>query len=133
MAIVIDDLAKEVNRQLALFAGATDAVVAKTVDEVGEAAVTELQKTSPVRTGAYAKAWTMSTPDTGPNRYKRVVNAGKMYRLTHLLENGHRVAAPTSGKTWVEPSPLEGHIKPAEAHVIAKFEEDLRRNIEAIR
>lgn len=136
MAIVIDDLAAEVNRQLALYAGATDQVVAKTVDEVADAVVAELRITSPRRTGKYAEAWKPSTPTEGRNRYKRIVNAGKMYRLTHLLELGHKVKPKPvrpGKKDWVDPSPVQGHIKPAEERMIAKFEADLRRNIEAIR
>lgn len=133
MAISIDNLAAEVNKQLALYAGATDEAVSQAVDEVSKATVAELKQTSPVRTGSYAKSWQQSTPTRGPHSYQRIVNAGKLYRLTHLLENGHRVAQPTSGKTWVEPSPRQGHIKPAEEHAIAQFEAALRRNIEAIR
>jgi len=133
MAISIDQLAAAVNKELELYAGRTDEEVAAAVDEVAKTTVRELKQTSPHRTGAYARAWRQTTPTRGPHSYQRIVNAGKLYRLTHLLENGHRVAQPTSGKTWVGPSPSQGHIKPAEQHAIEQFEAALRRNIEAIR
>lgn len=130
MAIRVDELAAEVNRQLALFAGATDQIVEKSADEVAEATIKMLNATSPKLTGAYAKSWEVFTPKSGPNRHYRVIHAGNgEYRLTHLLEHGH--AKVNGGR--VNPSPPGGHIEPAEQEAISSFEAAIRRGVEAIR
>ena len=130
MAIQIDQLAAEVNKQLAAFAGATNEVVAVSVEEVAKETVRRLRETSPKRTGAYAKSWKSTKLKGGRNYNGRVIHAGNgEYRLTHLLEYGH--AKVNGGR--VNPSPPGGHIEPAEQEAIQSFEAAIRRGVEAIR
>lgn len=61
------------------------------VDKVAKDAVSELKSTSPKRTGAYAKDWAAKNiPQTKAVAYQKTVYNKKHYRLTHLLEKGHR-------------------------------------------
>lgn len=128
MAIKIDQLAAEVNKQLAAFAGATDDIVETSAEDVAKATVQQLQTTSWKRTGKYAKSWTIYRPKSGPYRHSKIVHA-REYRLTHLLEYGH--AKVNGGR--VDPYPPGGHIEPAEQAAIADFEAEIRRKVEALR
>ena len=130
MAIKIDQLAAEVNKQLAAFAGATDDIVETSAEDVAKATVQQLKTTSPKLTGKYARSWTIYRPKSGPYRHTKIVHAGDgEYRLTHLLEYGH--AKVNGGR--VQPSPAGGHIEPAEQAAIADFEAEIRRKVEALR
>ena len=61
------------------------------IDKVSKDAVRELKSTSPKRTGAYAKDWAAKNiPQTKAVAYQKTVYNKKHYRLTHLLEKGHR-------------------------------------------
>ena len=62
------------------------------IDKVSKDAVRELKSTSPKRTGAYAKDWAAKKEPVSKNTaYSKVVYNKKHYRLTHLLEYGHKV------------------------------------------
>lgn len=131
MAISVDQLAAEVNRQLALFQGATDEVVAKSADDVAKMAVQQLKATSPQGTGDYAKSWRSEKLKSRPHQYGRVIHAGDgEYRLTHLLEKGHDVVR---GGKVVGHAPAYPHIADAEQKAIAEFEAEIRRGVEAIK
>ena len=80
MKIKADQLAKEVAKVLDEYQDATIDVMKKAVDKASKEAVDSLKSDSPKRTGAYAKDWAS----------KKVVYNKKHYRLTHLLEKGHR-------------------------------------------
>lgn len=130
MAIKIDQLAAEINRRLATFAGATDEIVEVSAEEAAKVAIQHLEATAPKLTGKYASSWEIFTPKSGPNRHERIIHAGDgEYRLTHLLEYGH--AKVNGGR--VQPSPASGHIEPAEQAAIADFEAEIRRKVEALR
>ena len=130
MAIKIDDLAMEVNRQLQAFAGATDEVVKASVDAVVKETIAQLKATSPELTGVYAKSWESTKIKEGKHSYIKVIHAGDgEYRLTHLLENGHNVVRGGKIVGRANPHP---HIQPAEQAAIDEFEKKLRKGVEAI-
>lgn len=130
--IKIDDLAAEIAKQLAIFQGATDEVVAAAVDNVAKRTVQTLKATSPKGvSGDYARSWRQDQIKRGRHQYARVIHAGNgEHRLTHLLENPHRIANKYGhyGTTTGEP-----HIKPAEDQAVAEFEAEIRRGVEAIK
>lgn len=128
--IKIDDLEREILRQLEVFQGATDEIVEEAVKNVAARTVQKLKATSPKRTGAYARSWKQENVKAGRHQFIRVVHAGNgEYRLTHLLEKPHRIANKygTYGTTSGEP-----HIEPAEEEAIREFEAEIRRGVEAI-
>ena len=118
MAIKLDDLDKAVAEILETYKDDLVMDFNAAASLAGKTAVQELRRTSPRKTGAYAKSWTYKStlyPATGfatTTVYARAPH----YRLTHLLENGH--AKVNGGR--VEGIP---HIKPAEQNAIKKFEQ----------
>lgn len=89
--IKADQLAQEIVKILDDYRGTTVDKMKESVDKVAKQAVNELKTSSPKRTGAYAKDWA-AKKDRKANKwaYGKVVYNKKHYRLTHLLEKGHR-------------------------------------------
>lgn len=86
------------------------------VKEQAAATVQELKATSPRRTGKYAKNWKSKTAYESMDDIRMLVyNGGKTYRLTHLLEYGHKVKV--KGRV-VGHAPAKPHIRPAEQKTI---------------
>lgn len=92
----------------------------------------KLKRTSPRRTGAYAKSWrsTKNGKSYGTKIDGYVVHNKDHYQITHLLENGHviRNQYGTYGRVAGIP-----HIKPAEEAGNKEFEELARKLIEEIK
>lgn len=91
MAIKADQLAQEIMKILDDYQDTTVDKMKEAVDKAAKQAVNELKTSSPKRTGAYAKDWA-AKKDRKANKwaYGKVVYNKKHYRLTHLLEKGHR-------------------------------------------
>lgn len=91
MGIKADDLAKTVSQVLKEYEGATIEVMKKAVDRTSKQAVRDLKASSPKRTGAYSRDWaSKKRKNTNEWAYAKTVYNKKHYRLTHLLEKGHR-------------------------------------------
>lgn len=113
--ISIDQLAAEIAKELSQYSQEVVEKINVSSERVGKAAVQKLKQTSPKRTGAYAKSWTMTTERAVGQPHRRIVHAKTpYYRLTHLLEHGHA----KRGGGRVEGKP---HIRPAEEMVIREF------------
>ena len=91
MTIKADQLAQEIVKILDDYRDTTIDKMKEAVDKAAKQAVNELKTSSPKRTGAYAKDWA-AKKDRKANKwaYGKVVYNKKHYRLTHLLEKGHR-------------------------------------------
>lgn len=91
MAIKADQLAQEIVKILDDYRDTTIDKMKEAVDKAAKQAVNELKTSSPKRTGAYAKDWA-AKKDRKANKwaYGKVVYNKKHYRMTHLLEKGHR-------------------------------------------
>ena len=89
--IKADQLAQEIVKILDDYRDTTVDKMKEAVDKAAKQAVNELKTSSPKRTGAYAKDWA-AKKDRKANKwaYEKVVYNKKHYRLTHLLEKGHR-------------------------------------------
>lgn len=89
--IKADQLAQEIVKILDDYRDTTVDKMKESVDKAAKQAVNELKTSSPKRTGAYAKDWA-AKKDRKANKwaYGKVVYNKKHYRLTHLLEKGHR-------------------------------------------
>ena len=109
MTININDLAREINRQLAEYANGVGEEVEAVAQKVAKDGVKRLKANSPKDTDKYRKGW----------RAKKVGNTwvvhnATSYQLTHLLEKGHakvgggRVAARV-------------HIEPVERQMIEAY------------
>lgn len=89
--IKADQLAQEIVKILDDYRDTTIDKMKESVDKAAKQAVNELKTSSPKRTGTYAKDWA-AKKDRKANKwaYGKVVYNKKHYRLTHLLEKGHR-------------------------------------------
>lgn len=117
VAVNINQLASEINRQLSLFANQTEETVQQVAEKTAQEGVEKLKVSSPKKTGDYAKSWTYRKV-----KGKFIVHNKDHYRLTHLLEKSH--ALRNGGRSRAQP-----HIKPVEQQMIRDFEADLRRGL----
>ena len=113
----VSNIVKQYNQE------ARDAV-AKALPKVGKETVTELQNTSPKKTGAYAKGWKyqMDPRKKQKDNTQMVVYNKDHYRLTHLLEKGH--VKQNGGRVEGKP-----HIEPAAEKAEQKALELIKKNL----
>ena len=91
--------------------------------EVAKECSAKLKKTSPKRTGKYAKGWMVSEVATGGYGASTWVVHNKRYaRLTHLLEKGH--AKRSGGRVKAQP-----HIKPVEQWAIEELPKQIEKKL----
>lgn len=105
--------------------GITDAVK-KVVRAEARRCKKDIQEHAPVRKtngGTYRDSWRVSTAFNGTGGIRLIVNAGKEYPLTHLLEKGHM---KRGGKGRVAGIP---HIGPAAERVQRELPEKLKKAI----
>lgn len=114
-----NDLARELSRQLALYANFVEEELDEVAEEVADEGRDTLERTSPERTGDYAENWAVKRLKNG----EYVIHNKKRYQLTHLLEKGHlnRDGSRT---------PAQPHIKPVEKDAIKDFEKELIRRLQ---
>lgn len=123
----VDELVSAVMGELDDFGGyVTNTAIKEAVRKTSEEAVKELHSTSPRRPGSgkYASEWT-SDPGGRPkaDQYTEIVYNDQRYRLTHLLEKGHR---KRGGHGSVAAIP---HIGPVEEGLGEKIEKFLREEV----
>lgn len=127
--INIDALGESIQTILEEFAGATAEAVEAATDLTAAQTVDKLRSTSPRQPGGgeYAASWTSEVwQKRYKGIYKRLVSA-REYRLTHLLEYGHRIMRDGKEVGYASARP---HIAQAEFAAINQFEQNLRREIE---
>lgn len=121
----VDELVSAVMGELDDFGGyVTNTAIKEAVRKTSEEAVKELHGSSPRRSGKYASEWT-SDPGGRPkaDQYTEIVYNDQRYRLTHLLEKGHR---KRGGHGSVAAIP---HIGPVEEGLGEKIEKFLREEV----
>ena len=93
------------------------AAVAENSAQAGKRAVKLLKQKNRQRTGAYKKGWkaTIETDETGT----ACTVHNRVYQLTHLLENGHKVKNQT-GKVYGD-VPGDGVIREVADQVAMEF------------
>lgn len=129
--VKVNALAKSVMESLQDYAKITREAVQRAVTTAAEATAEELKTTSPKRSGDYAKSWATKEDknSAGSEWYKRIVYAkSPHYRLTHLLEHGHRkyyFGRYIGGRTRERP-----HIAPAEERAAERLTAELKKEIE---
>jgi len=116
-------MAKAVADVLKEYEGATVDVIKRAVDKTAKEAVRDLKATSPRRTGEYSKDWA-AKKDRNANQwaYKKTVYNRKHYRLTHLLEKGHRKV--NGGMVAARP-----HIAKVEQEAVDELYNDIKEGV----
>lgn len=125
--INVDELAAEMNRLMSEYLDATYSNVEASCREVASVVVQDLQETSPMRTGQYARNW-RSAYETGNLAFKEIIY-NHQYQLPHLLEYGH--AKVTGGrKQYGDMTRAFPHVEPEQKMADELFMRLLKRRIE---
>ena len=123
----VDGLAKAIQKTLAEYEGVTIDSMKAAVDKASKEAVHELKSSSPNRTGAYAKSWAAKKARLANKRaYQKTVYNKEHYRLTHLLEKGHKVVGAKNGRTRVDPIP---HIEKVEKKAVETLVNEMKETL----
>lgn len=109
----MDDITRQITEAMKQYTGAVSEEIETALNSVGKEAAVKLKQTSPKRSGKYRKrsgkywkGWTVSAERKNGEISVTVHN--KNYRLTHLLEHGHKTRS--GGRASAIP-----HIAPVEA------------------
>lgn len=123
----VDGLAQAIQKTLAEYEGVTIESMKAAVDKASKEAVRELKSSSPKRNGAYARSWTSKKKKLASKyAYEKTVYNKNHYRLTHLLEKGHRVVGAKNGRTWVDARP---HIEKVEKKAVEKLVNEMKETL----
>ena len=120
--VSIGDMAAAINEALLEYADLATEDMKKAVKRAGRKVRKEIQENAPVRTGAYAKSWTVKTVKENANSLSLTVHFRDRYYLAHLLEFGHakRGGGRVSG---------QAHIAPAEENGIRQLTGEIERSL----
>lgn len=119
-----DGLASEVIKAMEEYQDTSFNTLKAAVDATAKKTVKNLNRTSPKRTGKYAKDWAQKE-DKKKSRglsYTRIVYNRRHYRITHLLEFGHRKV--NGGAVSARP-----HIAKAEQEAVDELIKNLKENL----
>lgn len=115
MSIDISELSAAINRELESYRQEVTDGLKADVKQVSKECAAALKRTSPRKTGRYAKGWTVKRVFESETDIRVRVYNRTDWQLTHLLEYGHAIAG--HGRT-VGAKP---HIGPAEQDVSEKL------------
>ena len=124
--VTVDGIGDAMKQAFKKFGTVTTEDVSVAAKYAAKEALQTLRDTTPYksRTGKYKRSFTAETAYRDTYSYGMRIGArGPYYRLTHLLENGHRIKG-MSGKTRQYP-----HIAPAQAAADEAFEDKLKELI----
>lgn len=114
----IDNLAREITRELQRYENIVEEDLEIAKEEVATNLVDELKQKSPKKTGKYRKGWRKKKDGNAI-----IVHNALKPQLTHLLEKGH--AKANGGRV-----PAKVHIAPAEEKAINEYLERVERAIQ---
>ena len=112
------DLSSEITKLLREYTTDVEEGLEQAKAQVAKETAELLRRTSPRKTGSYAKGWR-----AGRQGRAAVVYNATDYQLTHLLEKGH--AKRGGGRV-----PGIPHIGPAEEYAIQRFEDEVYKVIQ---
>ena len=118
--ISIDDMAEAIDKELVEYRELAADELKAAVKKAGRTAKSDINKSAPVRTGAYAKSWRMKVTEESSVGIGVTVYSPSHYMLAHLLENGH--AKRNGGRVAGE-----RHIAPAEEHAREQLIGDIEK------
>lgn len=122
--VSVNGFEKAINNILKDYPEDAQDVLEETIPKIGKKAVSELKRTSPKRTGKYAKGWKLKE-EKGRLSISATVYNKDRYQLTHLLEKGH--ANRSGGRTQGKP-----HIKPVEEKFVKEAITKIKKGLSNI-
>lgn len=127
--IKVDDLTKAIVDTLKDFENATEDSIEVALKKGTEYALKELHNAKPAGSGVYGswdeynKSWTSVQKTNSKQKFKYVtIHNKKHYRLTHLLEKGHKLAKGGEAKAFE-------HIAPIADKTEEVFMDEVKREI----
>lgn len=123
-----EPLSAQINQIMSMYSKEITDGIKENAEAMAEKTVQELKNTSPKRKrkggGRYARRWASKKAfESASDIRYTVYNKSPTYRLTHLLENGHRKKG--GGKVAAKV-----HIKPVEEWMKKEFEKMARRTVD---
>ena len=128
MNIKPEQLSDAIIKALEEYQGVTEEAAAKGIMTTAEAAVSELQNSTPAGAGKYGswdkylRGWKRTKLSQTRKGYTEVIHNPKRYQLAHLLENGH--ALRNGGRARAFP-----HIAPVAEHAEKMLIDNIRQNL----
>ncbi len=120
--VTVDNFANELIREMEEYSEACSEEVKEVIKNVGKKARTELKRTSPKKTGEYAKKWSMKVTRENSTSVEVTVY-DKRYSLVHLLEKGHQLRA--GGRADGKVPPVE-HVAPVQEKIAREVESKIK-------
>ena len=120
--VSIGNMASAINDILTDYAKTTTDGVKKAVAETGKEVQADIKSSAPVKSGKYAKSWSVKNTKENSHALEVTVYSRNRYQMAHLLEFGH--AKRGGGRTRAI-----SHIAPAEERGIRTLEEKIERQI----
>lgn len=120
--IKADELGVEINTQLKNYSSKIQDGLNNLTDKTAKKVRLELKRRSPKRTGRYAKSWTITETENTFSTYRKTVHNKRHYRLTHLLEDGHKTK---NGKM----TRRQRHIAPVVEEIGKEFVDGVKKII----
>ncbi len=99
--IPVGSLAAEVMKQLDDYAELTTEGMKKAVNDARKTVKKEIQANAPVKSGKYAKSWTVKKTDESSTKLGVTVHSKNRYQMAHLLEHGFWSTVMRSGTEGV--------------------------------
>ena len=118
-----EQLEMELNKYLREYIEHIDDLVFETTNKLTKQAKSAVSKESPKRSGDYSKGWTIKTIKNAKTYTQKIWNS-KKYRITHLLEFGHKVKR--NGQV-VGSAKAFPHIRKIENEYVEKFINEIER------
>ena len=120
--ISVDQLADTISSMLEEYSKLADETMRKAVTGAGKTVKNGIKEGAPVKSGKYAKSWSVKNTKMNAHALKVTVYSRNRYQLAHLLEHGH--AKRNGGRTRAQI-----HIAPAEAKGTEQLERDIRKGL----
>lgn len=118
--VSIEGMAAEIMEGLIKYKDLATEDMKAAVRKAGDRVKNDIRANAPVKTGAYAKSWTVKTTKETNEYLELTVCSPKKYQMAHLLEKGH--AKRGGGRVKAKP-----HIALAEEDAVKQLEADIEK------
>lgn len=105
---VNNDISKQILNAMTQYSDEVKAEIQAGMKSVADTALSKVKASSPRRTGKYSRGWRKTVDTEGGAVSMTVYQKKPQYRLTHLLEEGHK---KRGGRGFV---PAQPHIREVE-------------------